>query len=218
MPKSNLFRFISIFFILGSSLSARSQVPKTDTIPQIGLPEVSVTALRLPFEESNIPYSLSVKNARISTSGLSLSESITGLPGLEINARYNYAVGDRITNRCFGARTQFGVRGVRIVFDDMPVTFADGQSNLEMIDLQNLSYVELLRGPGSSLYGNASGGVLILHSKPINDDRFLASVSTTAGSDGLFHWNGLLEGRIGKTELSGTYTDFHFLKHQPQLN
>ncbi len=210
MPKGNLFRFISIFFILGTSLSARSQVQKSDTIPQIGLPEVSVTALRVPFKESTIPYSLSLVNARISTQGLSLSESISGLPGLEVNARYNYAVGDRITNRGFGARTQFGVRGVRIVLDDMPVTFADGQSNLEMIDLQNLSYVELLRGPGSSLYGNASGGVLILHSKPITHDRFLASVSTTAGSHGLFRWNGLLEGRIGKTELSGTYSDFHY--------
>ncbi len=210
MPKGNLFRFISIFFILGISLSARSQVQKADTISQIGLPEVSVTALRVPFKESTIPYSLSLVNARISTQGLSLSESISGLPGLEVNARYNYAVGDRITNRGFGARTQFGVRGVRIVFDDMPVTFADGQSNLEMIDLQNLSYVELLRGPGSSLYGNASGGVLILHSKPITYHRFLASVSTTAGSDGLFRWNGLLEGRIGKTELSGTYSDFHY--------
>ncbi len=210
MPKGNHFRFISLFFILGISLSARSQVQKADTISQIGLPEVSVTALRVPFKESSIPYSLSMVNARISTRGLSLSESISGLPGLEVNARYNYAVGDRITNRGFGARTQFGVRGVRIVFDDMPVTFADGQSNLEMIDLQNLSYVELLRGPGSSLYGNASGGVLILHSKPITYDRFLASVSTTAGSDGLFRWNGLLEGRIGKTELSGTYSDFHY--------
>ena len=210
MPKSNLFRFIAFIIILGSSLSARSQVLKTDTIPQIGLPEVSVTALRLPFKESSIPYSLSLVNARINTPGLSLSESLSGLPGLEINSRYNYAVGDRITNRGFGARTQFGVRGVRIVYDDMPVTFADGQSNLEMIDLQNLSYVELLRGPGSSLYGNASGGVLILHSKPVNDDRFLASVSTTAGSDGLFRWNGLLEGRAGRTELSATYSDFHY--------
>lgn len=141
---------------------------------------------------------------------MSLAESIAGLPGLEVNARYNYAVGDRITNRGFGARTQFGVRGIRIVYDDMPVTFADGQSNLEMIDLQNLSTVELLRGPGSSLYGNASGGVLILHSKPIGDNRFLSSVSTTIGSDGLFRWNGLVEGKTGKSGISASFSDFYY--------
>jgi iron complex outermembrane receptor protein len=207
---NNLFKILSIISILGVSHSVRSQVQKNDTVLQIGLPEVIVSALRLPFKESSVPYSLSLINVRTNTQGLSLSEDIAGLPGLEVNARYNYAVGDRITNRGFGARTQFGVRGIRIVLDEMPVTFADGQSNLEMIDLQNLSFVEHLRGPGSSLYGNASGGILILHAKPITEDRVLSSISSTLGSNGLFRWNGLLEGRVGKTKISGNYSDFHY--------
>jgi iron complex outermembrane recepter protein len=205
-----LSRCLFIFFLLNASISVISQEKKNDSIQQIGLPEVIVSALRLPFKESLVPYSISFMNSRENTEGLSLSEDLAGLPGLEVNARYNYAVGDRITNRGFGARTQFGVRGVRIVYDDMPVTFADGQSNLEMIDPQNLSSVELLRGPGSSIYGNASGGVLILHSKEISDNRFLSSVSSTVGSNGLFRWNGLMEGHIGKTEISGIYSDFHY--------
>jgi iron complex outermembrane receptor protein len=127
-----------------------------------------------------------------------------------VNARYNYAVGDRITNRGFGARTQFGVRGIKIVFDDMPVTFADGQSNLEMIDLQNLSYIEFLRGPGSSLYGNSSGGILLIHSKPISGNRFLSSVSSTTGSDGLLRFNGLIEGRKGNSAVSLSYANFRY--------
>jgi iron complex outermembrane receptor protein len=203
-------RFLSIFPILGISLSGSSQEQKPDTLSKIGLQEVVVSALRLPFKENTVPYSISLMNARTNTQGLSLAEDLAGLPGLEVNDRYNYAVGDRIINRGFGARTQFGVRGIRIVQDDMPVTFADGQSNLEMIDLQNLSYVEHLRGPGSSLYGNASGGILILHSNPLSNDRFLSSVSSTIGSNGLFRWNGVLQGRIGKTEISGNYTNFHY--------
>lgn len=211
-------RFISVISILGISLTARSQVHKNDTIAQIGLPEVVVSALRLPFRESSVPYSISLMNARANTRGLSLAESLAGLPGLEVNARYNFSVGDRITNRGFGARTQFGVRGIRIIFDDMPVTFADGQSNLEMIDLQNLSFIEFLRGPGSSLYGNASGGILILHSKEITNDRFLVSASSTIGSDGLFRWNGLMEGKIGSLKVSGNYTGFQYKGFRDHAN
>ena len=207
---SNLYKFLSIIFFLGLAIPLRSQVQNKDTLSQVGLQEVIVSALRLPFKESSVPYSVSVINANANTKGLSLAEDIAGIPGLEVDARYNYAVGDRITDRGFGARTQFGVRGIRIVSDDMPVTFADGQSNLEMIDLQNLASVELLRGPGSALYGNASGGVLILHSNEISEDRFLSSISSTTGSNGLFRWNGLIEGTLGKTEVSGSYSDFQY--------
>jgi iron complex outermembrane recepter protein len=207
---SNLYKILSIIFFLGLAIPLRSQVQNKDTLSQVGLQEVVVSALRLPFNESSVPYSVSVIHANANTQGLSLAEDIAGLPGLEVDARYNYAIGDRITNRGFGARTQFGVRGIRIVSDDMPVTFADGQSNLEMIDLQNLSSVELLRGPGSSLYGNASGGILILHSNEITDEHFLSSVSSTMGSNGLFRWNGLAEGRIGNAEISTNYSDFQY--------
>jgi iron complex outermembrane recepter protein len=200
---------VSFLFFTGGSF-ALSQIFKNDTIPEVGLPEVDVSALRLPFKESTVPYGISLISSRINTPGLSLAENLAGLPGLQVNARYNYAVGDRITNRGFGARTQFGVRGVRILLDDIPVTFADGQSNLEIIDLQNLALVEFLRGPGSSLYGNASGGVLLLHSKEITGDKFLASVSSTVGSDGLFKWNGTLEGNLGKSSFSGNYSDFRY--------
>ena len=157
-------------------------------------------------------------NVRNNTRGLSLSENIAGLPGLQVNSRYNYAVGDRITNRGFGARTQFGVRGIKIVLDNTPVTFADGQSNLEMIDLQNLSYIEFLRGPGSSLYGNSSGGILLIHSNPVGEDRFLSSISSTAGSDGLLRLNGHIEGRRGNSEVAMTYTNFRYSGFRDHAN
>lgn len=209
----NFIRTISLTSLLifsTGSYDVLSQIIKNDTIPEVGLPEVVVSALRVPFKESTVPYGISLINSRTNTPGLSLAENLAGLPGLEVNARYNYSVGDRITNRGFGARTQFGVRGVRILLDDIPVTFADGQSNLEMIDLQNLSSIEFLRGPGSSLYGNASGGVLLLNSRSITNDSFLASVSSTVGSDGLLRLNGLVEGNIGKSSFSGNYSDFQY--------
>ena len=182
-----------------------------DTLSHIYLlSPVIITALRIPVIESSVPYSVAVMATRKNIQGLSLAEAVAGLPGLEVQARYNLSVGDRITNRGFGARTQFGVRGVRIIADDIPATMADGQTNLEMIDLQDLSYVVLLRGPGSSLYGNSSGGVLKLYSNPLPPEPYHFSLSSTIGSDGLFRWNGSIGATFAKTRVSGSFTNFHY--------
>jgi iron complex outermembrane receptor protein len=195
-----------IFFFSGK---VEAQVK--DTISHIyQLSPVIITALRVPVKESSVPYSVAAMETRKNIQGLSLAEAVAGLPGLEVKARYNLSVGDRITNRGFGARTQFGVRGVRIIVDDIPATMADGQTNLEMIDLQDLSYVELLRGPGSSLYGNSSGGVLKLFSNLLPSAPFHFSLSSTNGSDGLFRWNGTIGAAFAKTKVSGSFTNFNY--------
>ncbi len=208
--KGNLWNVFTLFSFVAISQNTLAQEQKTDTLPQIQISEAVISALRSPYKESSVPFSVATMLIRRNTRGLSLAEDVAGLPGIEVNARYNFAVGDRITNRGFGARTQFGVRGVRIVVDDMPVTFADGQSNLEMIDLQDLSYVELLKGPGSSLYGNASGGVLLLHTNMPGTDPFNSYISSTIGSNGLARWNGSVGGIVGKTRVSGVITHFHY--------
>ena len=150
---------IIILLFLAGGKQLFSQIAGNDSINTAKLNEVVISALRIPSESNTIPYSITLIDAKSYKPGLSLAENLAEVPGLQVNARYNYSVGDRITNRGFGARTQFGVRGIRILLDDIPVTFADGQSNLEMIDLQYLSTAEFFRGPGSSLYGNASGEI-----------------------------------------------------------
>ena len=197
----------SIFFLFAGKAEAQVY----DTLPHTyQLSPVIITSLRVPVKESSVPYSVAAMETRKNIQGLSLAEAVAGLPGLEVKARYNLAVGDKITNRGFGARTQFGVRGIRIILDDIPATMADGQTNVEMIDLQDLSYVELLRGPGSSLYGNSSGGVLKLYSNPLPSEPFHFSLSSTNGSDGLFRWNSTIGATLAKTKVAGSYTDFSY--------
>ena len=87
---------------------------------------------------------------------------------------------------------------------------ADGQTNLEMIDLQDLSNVVLLRGPGSSLYGNSSGGVLKLYSNSLPSVPFHFSLSSTLGSDGLVRWNGSMGATFAKTRVYGSFTNFNY--------
>ena len=91
---------------------------------------------------------------------VNLSESLGAVPGLQLQNRQNYAQDLQLSVRGFGARSTFGVRGVRLYVDGIPATLPDGQGQTSNIDIGSLDRVEILRGPFSALYGNSSGGVL----------------------------------------------------------
>lgn len=142
---------------------AAAQVTESDTTDAIPIPGVTVSVLRMPFALSRVPYSISTKaedEIRRAKPGLGLDEALRGIPGVQVDNRFNYALGERISIRGAGARAQFGVRGVRVMVDGVPATFADGQTALSHVDMTLLRRVEVIRGPASSLYGNTAGGVV----------------------------------------------------------
>jgi iron complex outermembrane receptor protein len=71
----------------------------------------------------------------------------------------------QISSRGFGARSAFGVRGIRVLVDGIPLTMPDGIGQPGSVDLNNLKSIEVMRGPFSSLYGSSSGGIIQLLSK-----------------------------------------------------
>ncbi|CAB5517558.1 Metal-pseudopaline receptor CntO [Achromobacter anxifer] len=127
------------------------------------LPAVVVTGTRLGASVLDTPASVDVVEGaamRQGQPGINLSEGLAGVPGLQIQNRQNYAQDLQISSRGFGARSTFGVRGVRLYVDGIPATMPDGQGQTSNIDIGSLGRVEVLRGPFSALYGNSSGGVI----------------------------------------------------------
>lgn len=94
-----------------------------------------------------------------------LSEALIRVPGVSALNRHNHAQDLQISVRGFGANSTFGARGLRILVDGIPGTVADGQSQISHIDLASAARIEVLRGPFSTLYGNASGGVIQVFSE-----------------------------------------------------
>jgi iron complex outermembrane recepter protein len=129
--------------------------------------------------------------------GIFLEEAVQALPGVQIQNRYNFAVGERLSVRGFGGRAQFGVRGVRVVVDGIPATMADGQTTLDHLDIATIGRVEALRGPGAALYGNSAGGVLHFETRLPPARRLQPEILTVAGSDGLLHLRGTAAGSSG---------------------
>jgi iron complex outermembrane recepter protein len=133
--------------------------------------------------------------------GVFIEEAVQALPGVQIQNRYNFAVGERLAVRGFGGRAQFGVRGVRVLVDGIPATLADGQTTLDHLDVATLGRVEVLRGPGASLYGNAAGGVLHFQTREPPPETVRPEIFALGGSDGLMQ----LRGTAGGTAAGAGY-------------
>ncbi|ENU25003.1 hypothetical protein F993_00393 [Acinetobacter proteolyticus] len=96
---------------------------------------------------------------------VNLTEVVKGIPSVQLRNRENYAQDLQLSMRGFGARSTFGVRGIRLYTDGIPATMPDGQGQTSNIDLSSLSHLEVLTGPFSSLYGNSSGGAILATTK-----------------------------------------------------
>lgn len=130
--------------------------------------EIVVTATRTEQSGYDLPLAIDVLTRDDIQRGqlrINLSETLPQLPGVIAHNRQNYAQDLQVSVRGFGARSSFGVRGVRIYVDGIPATMPDGQGQLSHIELGSAERIEVLRGPFSALYGNSSGGVIAVFSE-----------------------------------------------------
>lgn len=131
------------------------------------LPILHVEATRTDTTYLQTPASVfRIDAPQVDTSSqVNLTEVVKGIPSLQLRNRENYAQDLQLSMRGFGARSTFGVRGIRLYVDGIPATMPDGQGQTSNIDLSSLDHVEVLTGPFSSLYGNSSGGTILTSTK-----------------------------------------------------
>jgi iron complex outermembrane receptor protein len=184
-----------------------------DTLPldttRVGkLPEITVTRAPQPLEK--VPYAVGVLDREDFQRGqqtVGIDEALNNLPGVVVMNRYNYSLDQRISIRGFGSRSNFGVRGLKILLDGVPQTLPDGQSQLTNVEFADIDRAEVLRGASSSLYGNASGGVISLRTERAAPGPFAERVRVNGGGgkspdDGFYKWQSWTSARSGN--VSGT--------------
>jgi iron complex outermembrane receptor protein len=172
------------------------------------LPEITVTRAPEPLER--VPYAVGVLDRTDLQRGqqtIGLDEALNNLPGVVVSNRYNFSLDQRISIRGFGSRSNFGVRGLKILLDGVPQTLPDGQSQLTNVDFADIDRAEVLRGASSSLYGNASGGVISFRTTRAAPGPFAQRIRGQGGGgqrdgDAFYKWQSWTSGRSGN--LSGT--------------
>jgi len=130
------------------------------------MPLIEVTSTRLARPLMATPATVSIVHApdlQKAQPRIQLDESLAGVPGLFFQNRYNFAQNLRLSSRGFGARSPFGIRGIRVQVDGIPYTLPDGQSQIDAVDLDSVERIEVIRGISSVQYGNASGGLIDIH-------------------------------------------------------
>ena len=177
-------RYLPPSLLLLSTAFAAPVWAQTDT--EAVLPTVEVSAPRLARELYATPAAVSTIDQDAIAQGqqrVRLDESLNRVPGVFLQNRDNFAQGQRISIRGFGARAPFGVRGITVMVDGIPNTVPDGQAQLDAIDLDSAERIEVIRGPSSVLYGNAAGGVIDITTADGRDNPG-TRLRMGAGSDG----------------------------------
>ncbi len=196
-----MLRFFSIFLVLFPTADAEL-LAQSDTLAPTLLQPVEVTATRFTTNDLQTAYGLSVLNKTQLQSGqqqLSPAEFLSAVPGVFFMNADNFAQDLRVSIRGVGARSAFGIRGVRIMVDDLPETTPDGQGQIDNLDPGRLERLEVIRGPASGLYGNASGGVLSFKTEEVATNRFV-ELGSRVGSFGFQQYQLKTGGRSGRLQ------------------
>lgn len=187
-----------------SSVLAAQETPP-DTLEPRELSDIEVEVTRTERSLREIPRAVSVvdrEEVQMGKRTTSMEEGLRGIPGVFVQNRHNFAVagGARINIRGMGSR--FGMRGIHVVVDGVPLTLPDGTVQPTNLDLGSVGRVEVIRGPSSSLYGNAAGGVIRYETEFPASSPVRAEPRVQVGSHGFW-----------KTHLkaSGTLDRFQYL-------
>ncbi len=169
---------------------AAAQVPdtsarRTDSLRVYTLPPAVVSVTRANPPLNRIPQAVQLlEKAEISVARPTwgLDEALVTVPGVYAANRYNFSLDQRISIRGFGARSQFAVRGIKVLVDGIPQTLPDGTGQLTNLELGEADRIEVLRGSSSTLFGNATGGVISIWTDPTAPQNIRQDVRVLFGT------------------------------------
>jgi iron complex outermembrane recepter protein len=193
---------VGVYAATASIIALAQTTPEAETVVVTGT-RIEQSARSLPMAIDRVDSdTLRGQNLQVN-----LSESLQVVPGLNIQSRSNYAQDLQVSSRGFGGRASFGVRGIRMYSDSIPATAPDGSGQLSHFSIGTADRVEVLRGPFSVLYGNASGGVIQIFTEDAPKQP-LAKLGLASGSFGTSRYSLNAAGMAGQVGLVGEYSSF----------
>lgn len=123
-------------------------------------------------------------------------------PGIRVEERAPASY--RISIRGSSLRSPFGVRNVKVYWNDIPFTSPDGTTALNLLDLSNIQDTEIIKGPAGSIFGAGNGGVIsIVSRKTVTENYFSSDIGV--GDFGLLRYRIGIDQKIGTGGISASY-------------
>jgi iron complex outermembrane receptor protein len=176
---------------------------------------VTVTGTRVARPSLEVPASIDrvqAEDIRFARPMVNLSESLPRVPGIVVQNRQNYAQDLQVSSRGFGSRATFGIRGIRLYADGIPASMPDGQGQAANFDLGSAERIEVLRGPFSAMYGNASGGVINVFTESgarYGEGSSAAGADLSLGSYDTWRAGVTAGSRSGRADWIASVSSFH---------
>ena len=171
-------KILSVFVALfcAESLASETQYRNSeiDTVA-FKFEPINVTAIHQSKKNPLSETLISGKKLELYTISSSLNKVLRNSPGLFALSDYNNVQDSRISIRGFGTRSNFGIRGIKILVDGVPESTPDGQGQVDNISMDYFEQVSVFRGSTSILFGNASGGAINFISKSPRGYNFTKS-------------------------------------------
>jgi iron complex outermembrane receptor protein len=196
------------FSLLIPSLAAAQQRP--DTLPAHWLDTIVVTSPRIEMPLAETPAAAKVVGPEVLHAmprSIAVDEAVKLVPGVKVD---NQADGKRVhmSMRGQGILSERGIRGIRVMLDGLPLNDPSGFApDFYDVDWSTVSAVEVLRGPGASLYGGASSaGVLNILTAAGGPEAVSGLASGTYGSNGFWRATGQVDGAVPDMHYRVSYT------------
>jgi iron complex outermembrane receptor protein len=201
-----IIRNFVLFILVHTAFSLKAQV-STDSLATI-----EIKASRNNSDLKSIPSAttyIGKDQFQTNRTGVFMEDALRNVPGVFVQNRHNFSQGERIIIRGQGSRSAFGLRNIKVFLDGIPLTSADGTTQLSGTDLYSVSSIEVVRGPSSQIYGNSSGGVIYLKSDLPSQRGYTFENFLISGSYGLFKAGLKFSQATTKTSMlvSGNVTD-----------
>lgn len=155
--------FLGISILLTGFFNECAFGQESDTVTiSTPLQEVVVRAFEQNRKLKNIPAAVNYVSRELLErfSPASIVQAVNATPGVRMEERSPGSY--RFNIRGSSLRSPFGVRNIKVYFNDIPMTDPGGHTYLNQLGYYNFNSIEIIKGPGSSLYGAGTGGVLLI--------------------------------------------------------
>lgn len=160
--------FISIFSCLPILQSFAQNAVQNDTLTAKQLDEITVNAFESKTNRLSTTATVGLLTAKSIErfSSTTWTNAVNAIPGVRMEERspgsYRFSVRGSLI------RSPFGIRNVKFYWNGIPFTDAGGNTPLNSLDFGAVQSMEVIKGPGSSLYGAGTGGVVLMQSRTDN--------------------------------------------------